>query len=320
MKSKFLETIKKYGLLDKRDKVLVGVSGGPDSLALLLLLNSLKKKWELSLHIAHMDHMLRPGSHKDAAFVKKLGEKLDIPVTIKSINLKSRHIKGSLEELAREARLDFLIKLARQIRADKIALGHNLDDQAETVLMRLLRGTGLSGLSGISAKRNIRGAIFIRPLLETRRQEIESFLKRKKIRPRIDPTNKEDIFMRNRIRHSLIPLLKSKYNKNITELLANLAESISYDYEYLDAVARLSLKGSKLRLNAKKALSLHPALLRLKIRQTIAHLQGDTRRITFQHIREIEDLLAMRPDGSVVDLPKGISVQKTRNFLRFYPR
>jgi len=320
MKSGFIATIKKHGLVKKGDKILVAVSGGPDSLALLLLLNSLKKKWGLSLHIAHMDHMLRPGSGKDAAFVKKLGERLKIPVTIKAINLKSRHIKGSLEELAREARLDFLIKLAGQIKADKIALGHNLDDQAETVLMRLLRGTGLSGLSGISAKRKIRGQTFIRPLLETRRSEIENFLKRKKIRPRLDPTNKQDIFTRNRIRHNLIPLLKSKYNRNITEVLANLAESISYDYEYLDAVARHSLKGSKLRLNAKKALSLHPAIRRLKIRQCIAYLQGDTRRITFQHIREIEDLLAMRPDGSVVDLPKGISVRKTRSFLQFYKR
>ena len=320
MKSKFLGTIKKYNLVKKGNKILVAVSGGPDSVALLLQLAALKRGWGLSLHIGHMDHMLRTGSEKDAAFVKKLGEKLKIPVTIKSVNLKSRHIKGSLEELAREARLDFLIKLAREIKADKIALGHNLDDQAETVLMRLLRGTGLSGLSGISAKRKMRGQTFIRPLLETRRSEIERFLKRKKIRPRIDPTNKEDIFTRNKIRNNLIPLLKSKYNKNIAEALANLAESVSYDYEYLDQLARRSLKGNKLRLNITKASKLHPAILRLKIRQCIACLQGDTRRITFQHIREIEDLLARRPEGSVVDLPKGISVQKTRNFLRFDPR
>jgi len=320
MKSGFIATIKKHGLVKKGDKILVAVSGGPDSVCLLLQLAALRKGWDLSLHIAHMDHMLRSDSGKDAAFVKKLGDKLSIPVTIKPVNLKSLHIKGSLEELAREARQGFLIKLAREIKADKIALGHNLDDQAETVLMRILRGTGLSGLAGISARRNIRGTIFIRPLLETRRREIESFLKRKKIKARIDPTNIEDIFTRNRIRHGLLPLLSRKYNKNITEVLANLAESVSYDYEYLDQLARRSLKGSKLRLNIKQALKLHPALLRLKIRQCIACLQGDTRRITFQHIREIEDLLVSRPEGSVVDLPKGISVQKTRNFLRFYPR
>jgi len=320
MKTKFLATIKRYGLLRKKDKVLVAVSGGPDSLALLLQLNAIKNRWGLSLHIAHMDHMLRPDSGKDAAFVKKLGGKLKIPVTIKSVNLKVRYVKGSLEELAREERLNFLINLAMEIKADKIALGHNLDDQAETVLMRLLRGTGLSGISGISAKRNMRGVIFIRPLLETRRREIENFLKRKKIKPRIDTTNKEDKFMRNKIRHNLIPLLKNKYNQNITEVLANLAESVSYDYEYLDCAARRSLKGNNLRINVKVAVKLHPAILRLKIRQSIACLQGDTRRITFQHIREIEDLLFTRPEGSVVDLPKGISVQKTRNYLQFYKR
>lgn len=320
MGSRFLQTVKKYSLISNGDKIVVGVSGGPDSVCLLLQLAALRKGWNLSLHIAHMDHMLRPGSRKDGAFVRKLGEELRIPVTIKSVNLKSLHTKGSLEELAREARQDFLIKLAGEIKADKIALGHNLDDQAETVLMRILRGTGLSGLAGISPKRNIRGTIFIRPLLETSRREIESFLKRKKMKTRIDPTNKEDIFMRNRIRHELLPLLSKKYNMNITEVLANLAESVSYDYEYLDQAARGSLKGSKLRLNIKKVLTLHPALLRLKIRQCITCLQGDTRRITFQHIKEIEDLLAARPERSVVDLPKGISVQKTRNFLRFYPR
>ncbi|TAM39927.1 tRNA(Ile)-lysidine synthetase, partial [bacterium] len=117
MNSKFLETIKKYGLLKKEDKVLVAVSGGPDSVCLLLQLAALRKGWNLSLYIAHMDHMLRPGSGKDAAFVKKLGEKLKIPVHIKPVNLKNRHVKGSLEELAREARHDFLINLARKIKA-----------------------------------------------------------------------------------------------------------------------------------------------------------------------------------------------------------
>jgi tRNA(Ile)-lysidine synthase len=112
--------------------------------------------------------------------------------------------KGSLEENCRQARIDFLVRVAKKIGADKIALGHNLDDQAETVLMRLLRGTGLSGLSGISLRRSIKGVVFIRPLLETSRKEITLFLKKKNIRPRIDPTNKEDIFFRNKIRNKLI--------------------------------------------------------------------------------------------------------------------
>jgi len=316
----FKETIKKYKLIQGGDAILVAVSGGPDSLALLLQLYNLKSKLGLTLHIAHMDHGLRKDSACDALFVEQWARRLGIPVTVARLNPEIKKRNGSLEELCRQARMDFLIRTAKKIKADKIALGHNLDDQAETILMRLLRGTGLSGLSGISAKRNIQNMIFIRPLLETSRKEIESFLKRKGVKPRIDSTNKEEVFFRNRNRHHLIPLLKKKYNKNITEILANLAESISYDYEYLDQVARNKAKGDNLWLNLRKIKQLHPAILRLKIRQSIASIQGDTRRIGFQHIKELEDLLDNRPMGSIVDLPKGISVSKTRNTLRFYRR
>lgn len=317
---KFNETIKKYKLIQKQDTILVAVSGGPDSLTLLLQLHNLKSRLGLTLYIAHVDHGLRKDSAFDALFVERWAKKLGIPVIATRLGPKLRKVKGSLEEVCRQARMDFLIRTAQEIRADKIALGHNLDDQAETVLMRLLRGTGLSGLTGISVKRKIKGMLFIRPLLETSRKEIEAFLKRKGVKPRIDSTNKEEVFFRNKIRHNLIPLLKKKYNKNIVEVLANLAESISYDYEYLDQVARNKIKGDNLWLNLKKAKSLHPAILRLKVRQSIACIQGDTRRICFQHIKELEDLLENRPIGSIVDLPKGISVRKTRNTLRFYRR
>lgn len=316
----FKETIKKHGLIRKSDRILIGVSGGPDSLALLLELAGLRSELGLTLHIAHLDHGLRPDSAGDALFVKRLADKLNIPVYIKRLELGLAQKKGSLEEICREARMDFLTKTAKKIKANKIALGHNLDDQAETVLMRLLRGTGLSGLSGIFLKRQIRGMIFIRPLLKTPRSEITKYLKKRGVKARIDQTNKEDIFFRNKIRHKLIPLLKNKFNPNIVEALANLAESAYYDYEYLNQVTEKCLKSSALKINLKKLKQLHPAILRLKIRQAIRKLQGDTRRINFTHIKEIEDLLFNRPTGSIVDLPKGISVQKIRNCLRFYKR
>ncbi|MFH0917798.1 MAG: tRNA lysidine(34) synthetase TilS [Candidatus Omnitrophota bacterium] len=316
----FKETIKSYALIQKADKILVGVSGGPDSLALLLKLFSLKSKLGLTLHIAHLDHGLRKDSGCDALFVKGWGQKLNLPVTIKQLPKQPIKIKGSLEEYFRKERLKFFIQTAKIIKADKIALGHNLDDQAETVLMRLLRGTGLSGLSGISAKRQMGGVVFIRPFLETTRRQIDKFLKTQDVRPRMDSTNQEDIFLRNKIRHQLIPLLRSKYNINILKVLANLAQSVAYDYEYLDRVAKRTLKGNPLRLELKKITKLHPAILRLKLRQGISCLQGDTRRITFRHIQELEDLIFVRPFGSIVDLPKGIYVQKTRKILRFSKR
>lgn len=316
----FKETINKYSLIQKGDKILIGVSGGPDSVALLLGLDNLKSKLGLSLFIGHLDHGLRQDSKADSLFVQEWGRKLSIPVIIKKLNLKLNSKKGSREEIYREARLDFFIKTAKKLKNCKVALGHHQDDQAETVLMRLLRGAGLSGLSAIAVKRKIKNVTFIRPLLETSRREIESFLKRKKIKARIDSTNQEDIFFRNKLRHHLIPLLKNRYNQNIVQTLANLAECAAIDYEYLNQAAYASAKGNPLRLNIKKIINLHPAILRLKIRQSISHLQGDTRRINFAHIREIEDLLENRPKNSIVDLPKGISVQKTHNCLRFYKR
>jgi len=330
-------TIKRYRLIDKNDKVVVGVSGGPDSVALLYLLNSLSKELRISLHIAHLDHMLRRDSYKDKIFVEKLAQRLKIPITTAQINVKELTNKGSLEEIARNARLGFLFRVAKDTGAHKIALGHNLDDQAETVLMRILRGTGLSGLSGILPKRDIADLQIIRPLIEVRRRDIEVFLKRKKIRPRLDASNLEDIYFRNRIRNKLLPLLEKEYNQNIRRILSNMAESVGCDYDYLNRLAHQTMKrmdakinGSTLltinaqarsrSINLKKFLKLHPAIQKMLLRLAISRVKGDTRRITFQHIKELEDLVLNRPVNSVVDLPKGVSVIKRKKCLSFYRR
>ena len=315
---KVRKTIKRYNLIGKGNKIIVGVSGGPDSVALLYLLNSLKKELKISLHVAHLDHMLRKDSCKDREFVERLAHKLKIPVTKAKINIKELAKAGSLEEIARNARLGFLFKVARDIKADKIALGHNLDDQAETVLMRIIRGSGLHGLSGILPKRNIAGYEIIRPLIEVKRREIEAFLKRKKISPRIDISNLEDIYFRNKIRNRLLPLLEKEYNKNIKEVLSNMAQSLGYDYDYLMGVAKRTMKSPKNKLELKLLIRLHPAIRRLALRMSIAMVKGDTRRIAFAHIKELEDLIFNRPVNSIVDLPKGVSVVKKKNHLSFY--
>jgi len=317
---KIKETIRRYNLISKGDLVLVGVSGGPDSVTLLYLLKSLSKSLEFKLEIAHLDHMLRRDSGKDAEFVRLLGLKLGIPVTIGKINIKKLAVKGSLEEVARNARLDFLFKVAQRIKADKIALAHNLDDQAETVLMRVIRGTGLNGLTGILPKRKFCGFEVIRPLIRVQRREIEAYLKKKKVKACVDKTNREEIYFRNKIRNSLIPLLEKGYNPNIKDALSNMAESIAFDYDYLKRAALRLVKGKKGKVNLAAFLRMHPAMQRLVLRLTISNLQGSTRRISFQHIKEIEDLALTRPVASVVDLPKGISVKKRLKSLIFYRR
>jgi len=309
-------TVTRYNLINKGDKIVVGVSGGSDSVALLYLLNSLRKELRISLCIAHLDHKLRKDSYKDKEFVEGLAKELKLPIITAQINVKELARRGSPEEIARNARLGFFFKVAKDTKANKIALGHNLDDQAETVLMRILRGTGLYGLSGILPKRKISGYQIIRPLIETRRRDIEAYLKKKKIKVRLDVSNLEDIYFRNKIRNRLLPLLEKEYNKNIKELLSNMAQSLGYDYDYLTTVAKRTMKQTKLNLNRLK--KLHPAIKRLVLRMSIAKLKGDMRRLTFQHIREIEDLLLHRPVNSIVDLPKGVSVVKKKKYLSFY--
>lgn len=318
--NKVKDTIRKYNLIAKNDTVVVGVSGGPDSVALLYVLNSLKKELKINLHIAHLDHLLRNDSYKDKVFVENLAKKLNLPITTGEINVKALARHGSLEEIARNARLGFLFKIAKDIKARKIALGHNIDDQAETVLMRILRGTGLYGLTGILPKRNIAGFQIIRPLIEIRRREIEAFLKKKKIKPCIDTSNLENIYFRNRIRNHLLPLLEKEYSPNIREILSNLAQSAGYDYDFLNQVAMKKSKDMGTKINLKKFLKLHPAIQRLVLRLGIAKIKGDTRRITFRHICEIEDLIVNRPVNSIVDLPKGISVIKKNSYLIFYKK
>jgi tRNA(Ile)-lysidine synthase len=315
---KVKNTIRKYSLINKNDKVVIGVSGGPDSIALLYLLNSLKNELKISLHITHLDHMLRDDSCKDREFVQVLAQRLKIPITTAQINVKELAKRGSLEEMARNARLGFLFKVAKDIKANKIALGHNLDDQAETVLMRILRGAGLYGLSGILPKREISGFEIIRPLIEVKRKEIEAFLRKKMIQSRIDKSNRQDIYLRNKIRNKLLPLLEKNYNKNIKEILSNTAQSIGDDYDYLNRKTVKAMPYSGRKINLNKFLRLHPAIQRMFLRLMITRTKGNTRKITFRHIKEIEDLIFNRPFNSIVDLPQGLSVIKKKNFISFH--
>ena len=316
-----LNAISKYRLIEKGDRIVIGVSGGPDSVALLYVLNALRQEFDLGLHVAHLDHKLRKDSIKDRLFVEMLCRRLKLSITVEQAHVARMAKKGgSLEEIARNARLRFFFKVAKKYRAKKIALAHTFDDQAETVLMRVLRGSGLYGLAGILPKRKMGDFEIIRPLLETRRRAINAYLLRIKITPRIDTTNASDIYFRNKVRNRLIPLLEKEYNPNIKNVLSAMAQTAGYDYDYLASVALrlMGRMGQKMRLD--RLLKLHPALRRLLMRLHIARVSGNTRRITFQHIVEIEDLLFNRPLNSVVDLPKGVSVVKKKAYLWFYKR
>ncbi|MFA5311418.1 MAG: tRNA lysidine(34) synthetase TilS [Candidatus Omnitrophota bacterium] len=320
IKEKVKDYILREGLINKGDRVILGVSGGVDSVCLLYLLASLRQDLGFSLTIAHLDHALRKESGDDAKFVKKLALELKLPLICKRITIKRNAKRLSIEEAARNMRLEFLFRSADKTGAGKIALAHNFDDQAETVLMRIIRGTGLCGLSAMLSKRRIGRVFIIRPLLMVKRREIENFLMKEKRSFCLDKTNSSEIYFRNKIRHKLLPLLEKGYNKNIKEVLVNLAHCAGVDYDYLQKAAANYAKGSKGSLNLNMLKRLHPSMVRLKLREAISLLQGDTRRISFKHIQELEDLVSRRPQGSIVDLPKGLSALKRKKTLYFYLR
>jgi tRNA(Ile)-lysidine synthase len=312
-------TIKRYQLVYPGDRIVIGVSGGPDSLALVYILNSIKEELGLSLLVAHLNHKLRKEAKNDLLFVKKTARELNLPFVSDEINVAKLRKKGSLEEIAREARFRFLFKVANKFKTDKIALGHTRDDQAETVLMWILRGTGLYGLRGILPERKINGFTIIRPLIEIYREEINKFLRLIKLKPRLDSSNLENIFFRNKVRNKLMPLLQKDYNPNIKEILSCMAENVGLDYEYLynvslslfnEVVVKNNSWQSKIRL--AKFSKFHPAVQRMIFRIAINEIGKSIRRLNFRHWKELEDLILRRPTGSIVDLPHQIKVQKNK--------
>jgi tRNA(Ile)-lysidine synthase len=318
--NKIKSTIKKYRLFQAGDRIIVGVSGGPDSLALLFILNSLKNEHGLSLCVAHLNHGLRKDAKEDLLFVKNISRKLNLPFMCGEVNINKLAKKGSIEEVAREERLRFLFKSAKKFKADKIALGHTKDDQAETVLMRMLRGTGLYGLRGILPKREIGGFTIVRPLIGLDRNNINEYLKAIKVKPRIDCSNFDDIYFRNKIRNRLLPLLAKNYNRNIKEILSDMAENAGLDYDYLFNAASLSMKqlgirrrSGNLMFNIDKFKKFHLAIQRMILRSLLHNLIGSTRKLNFKHWKELEDLILNRPFGSVVDLPHQIKASKNKN-------
>lgn len=323
---KFVDTICRFKLLDFKESLLLGVSGGADSLAMLFLFAELRKVWGVKVYVAHLDHGLRKDSGRDLSFVKEICSRLGIPFYGQRVQLKGRFKKGSLEENCRLARQEFLMRIAKGIGAKAIALGHTRDDQAETVLMHLLRGSGLLGLAGILPKRTLYGFKFIRPLIEIERREIEAYLKRLKVKPREDATNKEQRFFRNRIRHDLLPRLKKYYNPKVKGLLADSAQIYAADYDYILARAAKEFKrcavtaSNGLRIDLWRFRRLHPSLQKMILRLAIEKIKGNTRRLTFGHWKEIEDLVLNRRTDSIVDLPQGISVRKGADFLALHLR
>lgn len=316
---KVLATVEKYGMLENKDRVLVAVSGGADSLALLHILLELKDPFKLSLHVFHLNHKMRGrAAETDARFVKNLARSLDLPSTVLSYDVPAyiKKHKLSKEEGARQVRYMLLEKVARDIKADKIALGHTADDQVETFLIRLIRGAGLEGLRAIPLVRGI----FIRPLIGLSREETRQFCQVKGLKPRFDQSNIELSRIRNRIRHDLLPHLVKNYNTAFKEEVLREIELISVDVSLLEELTakewkRLATVSQKsVALNRSRLIKLPLALQRRLIREGIKVLKSDLREITSQHIEDVLEKVVGGQSGSHIELPGRLIV------LREYDR
>ena len=309
--------IRKHHLVSSGSCLLVAVSGGPDSTCLLQLLVGLREELGIRLHVAHLDHQLRGAeSEADADYVADLALKLGVPVTIGRRDVKAyrREKRISLEEAAREVRYRFLADTASIVGARRVATGHTLDDQVETILMHLVRGTGTRGLQGLkpSSEWRLNGKRFtlVRPLLEVSRQETTDYCHSHGLVPRMDASNLSLSPLRNRIRHQLLPLLKS-YNPRVAEALLRTSAITSEQIAFLDEeISRLwndivQKKEGVIILDKGRFYPLHPALKCHLLRAAIEELLGSLKDIEARHIEEIVAVLD-KPAGKEISLPGGL--------------
>ena len=224
LEQNFLDTIKENNLINKGDVIVVGVSGGPDSITLLTCLNKYKDYFEIKLICAHINHLIRKDSTEDEQFVENVCEKMGIKCYVKRAEVEkiAKEQKKGAEEVGRKIRYDFFDIIAKKENANKIAIAHNMNDNAETMLLNIIRGSGMQGLEGIQAEEYGK---YIRPLINCSREDIEEYCEKYNLQPRIDSTNKENIYRRNIIRNKLLPEIK-ELNPNIVQSLSNLSKIV----------------------------------------------------------------------------------------------
>jgi len=323
-------TIEIHKLVQKGDTVIVGISGGPDSLCLLHILTQLRPVLNLTLHVGHLHHGIRGDeADADADFVVELAQSWGLPVTVerRDVPTLATQQKLAIEEAARQARYAFLGRLAIQIGASAIAVGHNADDQTETVLMHWLRGAGLAGLRGMLPSTPLAGLricppdenLFslsniniIRPLLEVPRCYIEAYCAEHGLQPRFDRSNLDTTYLRNRLRHELIPLLET-YNPNFREITRRSARIVADDYALLKTLSAATWvkvvtaeneRAIKFDLHAWRELA--TSLQRSIVREAIHRLRHSLRNINWIHVENAIVALRDRPVGTQVTLPRGL--------------
>lgn len=292
LEEKVRKTIREYNLIEKNDSIVVGVSGGPDSMTLLSILLKLKEEFNLKIYVAHVNHMLRENAIKDEEYVKEFCEKNNIEMFIKKANISeiAKKEKIGLEEAGRNVRYNFFEEVLKNTESNKIAIAHNLNDKVETIIMNTLRGSGVSGLKGIEAKRKK----YIRPLIEIERYEIEKYCIENKINPRHDESNDDNTYTRNKIRNIVIPYIKNEFNPNIIKTLNRLSEIIKEEDEYVQSETEkifkeilLTNEKNKIELDPRKFNDQEKVIQKNLILLAIKKVKGSTQGIEKVNIDDI---------------------------------
>ncbi len=318
IEQRVISFIQQNELINPGEKMVVGVSGGADSVCLLHILSKWHQKLGISLHIAHLNHQLRGAeSEADAEYVTNLARRFDMPATIESYDVKSYKAKKrcSLEEAAREVRYEFLARVAKKIGTKIVAVGHTRDDHIETILMHLIRGTGIAGLRGLRPHSEMTTETgskleIVRPLLKVSRQETATYCKKHRLTPRLDSSNLSLTPLRNRIRLEVLPLLR-KYNPNFDEALERLAEIADDELSFIEEQTEklwtdlVRQEENVIRLDCNQMKSLPLSLQRQLVRSAISKLLSSLKDIEAEHIEAVIGQLE-KPAGKKLNLPHGL--------------
>lgn len=326
LQEKVLNTIKKYNLIEKNDKIVIGVSGGPDSMCLLDILYCLKNDLKIELVVCHINHMIRKEAEEETQYVKEYCKKIGVPCFVKYANVTNmaKKLKLGTEEMGRKARYDFFEEVAKKVGANKIATAHNKIDNAETVLMNLMRGSGTSGLKGIEIKCEKNLMQYIRPLRECERIQIESYCQQRKINPKIDKTNFDIIYTRNKIRNELIPYLQKEFNPNIIQALNRLSDIAKQEDEYFKEIVSNQYESLKIGENKNIVLDLKkfnslPKVIKSKlILYTINKTVGTTQGIEKINIEDIIKLCQKNIGNKYLMPNKNIKIFIKKGKIYFY--